>query len=157
MRCASALALFAALSLVGTSPAVAAVKVVFANKAHYTDAKQYDVDAKGAISAHLQRLGARYLGSGATLTVTVLDLDLAGQDLSTMGPSRLRVYNGATPPKIRLRYRLERNHKVVAAGEDSLSDQSYQSRPDVARSSDVLRYEKAMLDDWFREKFARRR
>jgi hypothetical protein len=71
-----------------------------------------------------------------------------------MGPSRLRVYNGATPPKIRLRYRLERHHKVVAAGEDSLSDQSYQSRPDVARSSDVLRYEKAMLDDWFRQKFS---
>jgi hypothetical protein len=155
MRRALALALFAVLSLVGTSPAMAAVKVVFANKAHYTDAKQYDVDAREAIRAHLQRLGARYLGPGAALTVTVLDL--AGHDLSTMGPSRLRVYNGATPPKIRLRYRLERHHKVVAAGEDSLSDQSYQSRPDVARSSDVLRYEKAMLDDWFRNTFARLR
>ena len=108
----------------------------------------------GAIRAHLQRLGARYLGRGDTLRITVLDLDLAGHDLSSTGLSRLRVLNGATPPKITHRYRLLRNHKLVASGEDSLLDHSYLSRPGTGLSSDELQYEKTMLDDWFREKFS---
>jgi hypothetical protein len=102
--------------------AYAAVKVSFANQARYTDGTFYDADATGAIKAHLQRLGSRYLGRNDTLSITVLNLDLAGHDLSSMGPSRLRVLNGATPPKITLRYRLERKRKLVISGEDSLSE-----------------------------------
>jgi hypothetical protein len=149
-----ALALLAAAM---AGPAHAAVKVSFANPGRYADGRLYDTNALGAIKAHLQRLGTQYLGPRDTLTITVLDLDLAGHDLSGMGPSRLRVYNGATSPKIRLRYRLERNRKVVLSGEDSLSDQMYQSRPGAALSSDVLRYEKEMLGDWFQQKFSSRR
>jgi len=140
--------------ILGATPSAAAVKVTFAKPAGYADSTLYDADVLGAIKSHFQRLGARYLGRGDTLSITVLDLDLAGHDLSSMGPSRLRVLNGATPPKIRFRYRLERNHKVVAAGEDSLSDQFYLSRPGAGLSSDELRYEKSMLDDWFRQKLS---
>ena len=44
--------------------------------------------------------------------------------------------------KIRLRYRLIANGKLIAAGEESLSDQLYMSRPGAALSSDELRYER---------------
>jgi hypothetical protein len=151
---AKTIALAIITAVLGAAPAGAAIKVTFANAAHYTDGSRYDASAPGIIRAHLQRLAARYLDRGDTLAITVLDLDLAGYDLSSRGPSHLRVLNGVTPPKIRLRYRLERNHKVVAAGEDAISDQFYLGRPDTASSSDTLKYEKAMLDDWFRERFA---
>jgi hypothetical protein len=152
MRLVPAVLIAAALF---ATPASAAVRVAFADPARFTDATLYDANTLGAIKAHFQRLGARYLGRGDTLSVTILDLDLAGFDLSSRGPSRLRMLNGATPPKISFRYRLERNGKVVASGEESLSDHSYLSRPGANLSSDELRYEKSMLDDWFREKLQR--
>jgi len=154
MRNVRSLTLALAALALWAAPARAAVEVTFVAPAHFTDAAIRDTPMYGAIKTHLQRLGARYLGRGDTLRITVLDLDLAGQDMSSRGPSGLRVMNEATPPKIRLRYRLERNHRIVASGEDSLSDQFYLSRPGVGLSSDELRYEKSMLDDWFREKFS---
>jgi hypothetical protein len=141
--------------LLWAAPSQAAVTVTFADPARFTDATRYDVDALGAIKSHFQHLGARYLGRGETLRVTILDFDLAGFDLSSRGPSRLRVLNGATSPKIRFRYRLESGRKLLASGEESLSDHSYLSRPGAGLSSDPLRYEKSMLDDWFRQKFQR--
>jgi len=135
------------------APAGAAVEVKFAST-NYTDVNIRDTPAFDSIRTILKQLGARYLGRGDRLSITVLDVDLAGQDLSSMGPSRLRALNGATPPKIRLRYRLERNGKLVASGEDSLSDRMYMSRPGAALSSEELRFEKEMLDDWFRQKFS---
>jgi hypothetical protein len=151
---AKSTALVIAAALLGAAPAQAAVKVTFANAAHYTDGSRYDASATAAIRTHLQRLAARYLDRGDTLAISVLDLDLAGYDLSSRGPNHLRVLNGATPPKIRLRYRLERNHKVIAAGEDALSDPFYLSNASTVASSDTFKYEKALLDDWFRKRFA---
>jgi hypothetical protein len=151
---AKSIACAIAAAVLGAAPAGAAVKVTFANAAQYTDGSRYDASATAVIRTHLQRLAARYLDRGDSLAITVLDLDLAGYDLSSRGPNHLRVLNGATPPKIRLRYWLERNHKVIAAGEDALSDQFYLGRPGTATSSDTFKYEKAMLDDWFRERFA---
>jgi len=148
-----AAAAFAA-AVLGAAPAGAAVKVIFADAAQYTDGSRYDASATAAVRTHLERLAARYLDRGDSLAITVLDLDLAGFDMSSRGPSQLRVLNGATPPKIRLRYRLVRNRKVVAAGEEMLSDPFYLDRPGVAGSSDPFKYEKALLDDWFQKRFA---
>jgi Protein of unknown function (DUF3016) len=145
-----ALTLLAAITL--ATPANAAVEVTFGGS-NYTDATVRGMPALGSIRTILKQLGARYLSRGDKLSITVLDVDLAGMDLSSMGPSRLRVLNGATPPRITLRYRLTRNGKVVASGEDALSDQMYLSRPCAGLSTDELRFEKEMLDDWFRKNF----
>jgi hypothetical protein len=61
------------------------------------------------------------------------------------------VLNGATPPKMRLRYRLVRNGKVVASEEDYLTDHFYLGRPGAAFSSGELRHERDLLDNWFRK------
>jgi hypothetical protein len=135
------------------APASAAVEVTFAGS-NYTDINVRDRPVYGSIRTILQQLGTRYLSRGDRLSITVLDVNLAGFDLSSMGPSRIRILNGATPPKIRLRYRLVRNGKLADAGEDLLSDQMYMSRPGGALSSDEFRYEREMLDNWFREKFS---
>jgi hypothetical protein len=84
--------------------------------------------------------------------VTVLDIDAAGFDMSTRGPSSYRVLSGATWPKVKLRYVLTKNGKVVTSGEEWITDQ--RAHAGMAPSSDPLRYEKNMLDDWFSARFA---
>lgn len=138
-----------ASSLLATS-AKAAVEVSFA-RGNYTDVNIRDRPVFGQIRAIIQQLGARYLGPGDRLSVTVLDIDLAGFDMSSRGPSQVRVLNGATSPKMRLRYRLVRNGKVVASGEDYLTDHFYLGRPGGALSSEELRHERELLDSWFRK------
>ena len=155
MRCRYAYGLASALmaALLWAAPAQAGVVVNFAGRTLNPDGKLRDAWVAHEIKADLNRLGARYLDSRDRLRITILDIDRAGFDMSSRGPSRIRVLNGATWPKIRLRYRLERNHKIVAAGEEMLSDQYYLAHPGAGLSTDALRYEKAMLADWFREKF----
>ena len=153
MRRLHALLLTLLVILALAAPVHAAVEVSFA-RGNYTDANIRDQPAFGQIRTIFRQLGVRYLGRGETLRITVLDLDLAGFDLSTRGPSRLRVLNGATSPKIKFRYRLERSGRLVEAGEETLSDHSYLSRPGAALSSDELSHEREMLDDWFRQKFS---
>jgi hypothetical protein len=44
----------------------------------------------------------------------------------------------------------------VANGDETISDINYLMRASIAYSSDSLRYEKAMLDEWFRTRFVDR-
>jgi hypothetical protein len=55
---------------------------------------------------------------------------------------------------MRVRYVLSEGRKVIASGEELISDHFYLSRYGMASSSDPLRHEKSMLDDWFRQKFS---
>jgi hypothetical protein len=45
---------------------------------------------------------------------------------------------------------------LVANGDETISDINYLMRASIAYSSDSLRYEKAMLDEWFRTRFVDR-
>ena len=103
---------------------------------------------------HLQHAGARYAGRGRTLRIDILDIDLAGMynPLRT-GLANVRIMRSVTWPKIRLRYSLSERGRVLASGEELVADQNYQLQP-VYNSSDPLRYEKAMLDDWIRMRFS---
>ena len=138
------------------APANAAVSVSFVHPERYADAKINGVPVLSALKTYLQQLGARYLGRGYDLKIAVLDLNLAGRDVSDRGPFSLRVMGGATWPKIRVSYVLSQNRRVIASNEELISDQFYLAQPGSVSSSDPLRYEKAMLDDWFRSRFAGR-
>jgi hypothetical protein len=147
------------LILLGTvlaaAPSAAVVRVSFPDSARFTDGELRDADVRGSLRAHLQRLGGR-LARGFDLNVTVLDIDLAGFDMSTRGPNNYRVLNGATWPKVKLRYVLTRRGKTVASGEEWVTDQFYRAHPGMASANDPLRYEKNMLDEWFQTRFSRR-
>ena len=75
-------------------------------------------------------------------------------DETFRNPSLPRIMRESTWPKIRLRYELTQNRRVISAGEELLSDHMYLGSLGMASSGDALRYEKNMLDDWFRRKFA---
>jgi hypothetical protein len=132
------------------APAPAGVRVSFADSARFADGELSTADVAAGLRS---QLGGQ-LGRGFQLNVTVLDIDLAGFDMSNRGPSRYRVLNGATWPKIKLQYALVRRGKTIAAGEDWVTDPFYRVHAGMASSADPLRYEKNMLDDWFHTRFS---
>lgn len=106
------------------------------------------------LSQHLQQLGTRYLPDGQVLQVEIVDIDLAGSIEFTRRMSRIRVMRDITSPRITLRYRLQTTDPATAMTEATLRDAAYLSHVNRYESGDPLRYEKHMLEDWFRHTFA---
>jgi hypothetical protein len=108
------------------------------------------------LTEHFEWLGKR-LPAGQELRVEVLDFDMAGRMLpSIRGRQELRIVkDGADWPRMEVRYELLSNGQVIASGQDKLSDMNYIYSDRINRygDSDLLRYEKKMIDEWFTKKF----
>ncbi|MDH4869277.1 DUF3016 domain-containing protein [Pseudomonas sp. BN515] len=148
------------LALLILSPTVLAssTEVSFSNPDKYSDARLYRDYGRGAddfvlkdLKAHIEKLGKRYLQSGQTLKVDVLDIDLAGQyEPWRVNFQDVRFMREVTWPRIKLHYSLEQDGKVLVSRDVTVIDQSYLQHGNYYFSNDRLRYEKTMLDDWFR-------
>ena len=57
----------------------------------------------------------------------------------------------------KLRYQLKLGDQVLASGEETVSDMDYLQRINAYPTSDPRRYEKRMLDDWFRQRLVARK
>jgi hypothetical protein len=165
MRCAASRLLGAAL-LTGVLPASAAqLAVQFVEPEKYTDAgysssmpstKERE-QLQRDITQHLKQLADRALAEDDSLKIEVLDIDLAGHlDPFVSAGREMRIVRDATWPRIRLRHALTRKGTVVAEGEELVSDMNFLTPANRYSSSDRLRYEKAMLDDWFEKVFVKR-
>jgi len=153
--CISAV-LAAASASMFTPVCIAAVAVTFNKPERYIDlpfmTNERD-DVLKTLKRHFEKLGAT-LPAGQDFNVEVLDVDLAGQlEPSTMtGSTELRVLRGGADwPMIKLRYRVEAAGKTLKAGEARLSDLNYLGHMNRYSTGESLRYEKAMLDDWFKK------
>jgi hypothetical protein len=156
------LALCGALTILGSAAASAEVRIAFVDPDHYADASLYNgygaagrAPALREIEQTLQRLGGRYLRPSQMLTVEVLDISLAGR----FEPWRplaydVRFMRDITWPRIKLRYQLTEAGQPPRAGEELVADQYYLTRVGTFPSGEVMPYEKAMLADWFRARFA---
>ena len=151
----------AGLVLSSAGGASAAVTVAFSHPENYqampyvpTDREQILKDL-GDYFAHL---GAR-LPPGQDLRVEVLDLSLAGWiHPNFRGQQDVRIMRGGADwPRMKVRYTLESDGKVIDSGVDDLSDMAYLNRVMRFSEGDRLRYEKQMIDDWFTKKFAPRK
>ncbi len=149
------------LVLLAISPSArAGVQVTFTAPDTYLDAGLLREDSARAREVTLRtireqfvRLGERYLAPSQTLEIEVLDIDLAGELEWWHGPYDIRYLRSSTWPKIKLRYTLKDNGETIRSSEEWVSDPSYQMNV-IARSSDVMPYEKEMLARWFRSRFA---
>jgi hypothetical protein len=102
------------------------------------------------LTAHFDKLG-KGLPPGQDLKVEVLDLRLAGR-LRPRGGREIRVLTGSADwPTMHIRYAIEAGGKVISSGESTLSDMSYMDRASHYVDGDALRYEKHMLDVWFKK------
>lgn len=146
------------LSAAGAGHAAGVVDVSFVAPERYTDAGddgRTRTDNLARLSDHLVRLGQRFLGDGQSLTIEVLDVDLAGRMKPVGGRGELRVVNGRIDwPRMSLRYRLEAGGRVLQSGAESVADVNYLVGASTRHDADPLRYEKAMLDGWFKAHFA---
>ncbi|WP_372524467.1 DUF3016 domain-containing protein [Piscinibacter sp.] len=136
------------------------VTVSFVDSARFADAGTTPSDEAAnlrAISQHLQAMGKRYLAPDQLLKVEVRDVDLAGNvwPMRRRPGTNVRIVKGmADWPRINVRYTLESNGKVLKSGEESIADMDYLRRLSRYDTSEPLRHEKQMLDDWFRARFA---
>ena len=104
------------------------------------------------LSEHFHKLGAQ-LPQGQDLKIEVLDIDLAGRiepRFSTIGYDIRVLRGGVDWPMIQLRYSIESAGKVVKSGEARVADMSYLHNFNRYNAGEPLRYEKRMLDNWFK-------
>ncbi len=148
----------AALVLCSAGAASAAVTVTFAHPEKFRDMPFSPGDREDVLKAlaeHFTELGKK-LPPGQDLRIEVLDVDLAGELRPHFsGRDDIRILRGAADwPRIKLRYTLESNGQVISSGEEQLADMMYLNRLPRYADGESLRYEKRMIDDWFKQKFA---
>ena len=151
-------AALSAMILLAAGSATAGATVTFYKPEHFSDVPFASWERDRVLkdlSAHFDKLAAQ-LPPGQDLKVEVLDLDLAGRTWPGIWAVHdLRVMNGGADwPHIKLRYTISQGGQVLRTGEDELSNMSYLQRMNRYVSGDALRYEKQMLDDWFKERIA---
>jgi len=143
--------------------AAASLSVVFVNPEGFTDAiyshpygsQQERAEVLRDIERHLRQLADRELPAGDSLRIEVLNIDLAGwfEPWRNPGYADVRVLREVTWPRIKLRYPLTRGDQLLASAEEHVSDLNYLMTVNRYSVNDRLRYEKAMLDDWFDRRF----
>ena len=105
------------------------------------------------IEAFLQDLGRRYLPDGQVLDIEVLNVDLAGYSRPTRNGDLRIVRGGADWPSFQLRYKLSGGSQALKQGEERVADLNYTNKIASYSTREPLKYEKQMLDGWFRERF----
>lgn len=159
-RAAAALAAALAMAALAPAAALAGASVTFVSPENYRDGNlswgpvEQRLTLEG-LERIIRRLADRRLPAGYEIDIAVLDVDLAGK----INPLRsrtgeLRIMRQDTWPSMTLRYTLRRGGRVVARGEETLRAMNYLMDPVAVRSTEPLRFEKAMLDNWFRTRFA---
>lgn len=151
-------ALTVAFSLCAAAVAAQAggtVNVSFVEPDKFYDAgnNQFDKPTNlKTLEVFLQDLGKRYLADGQVVDIEVLNVDLAGY----VRPTRkgdLRVVRNADWPSFQLRYKLAAGGQALKQGEERLTDLNFTGKLASYSARDPLKYEKQMLDGWFRERF----
>lgn len=153
-----------AASIALATPAAAQVRVSFVAPERYTDAENRFGSglSRPVVLAEMRRLfetlGDHVLAPGQTLDLAVLDIDLAGFDQPSFGPSQgVRVVSDVTPPRFRLRYALKARGRTVLSAEEAVTDLTFLMRYGRSATGQSFYYERELLRDWFQARIAERR
>jgi len=149
----------AAVTVLTALPLHAAVTVSYGDPDRFTDAGDSNNDPRQimlTLERHLKELGDRYLPPQSNLKIEVLDLDRAGRPRMNL-PTEIRIVNGKVDmPCIDLNYTLEVDSKVAQPRRERVCDPDFLRTMDPKYSEhDPLVYEKRMLEQWFRQRFAK--
>jgi hypothetical protein len=141
--------------LLSAGSALAGVTVTYTQPDKYADMPFEPWERENVLkdlSEHFQKLG-KQLPPDENLTIEVLDIDLAGRIYPGIRSGRdIRILKGGADwPRMRLRYSVDVGGRVIASGDADLSDMTYLQRLNRYSDGDTLRFEKQMLDDWFRQ------
>jgi hypothetical protein len=158
--------LIGSFAVMVSGPASASVSVSFVEPEHYTDLKRHDFSYNARqrqvildrLQAHLESLGAKHLAPNQSLSIEVLNIDLAGRyEPFLLDHQDGRLVDRVTWPSMTMRYVLTEDGSEVINAEERVADLSYLEQTTGRYSSDSLRYEKRMLDEWFVKRFVQKR
>lgn len=142
--------------LLAAGAASAGATVTFTDPDKFADVPFSSVERQRVLedlSGYITKLAGK-LPAGQELKVEVLDIDLAGEvKPTTRGRDDLRILRGGADwPQIHLRYSLVQDGKVIKSGDERLADMTYMDHGAYMGRETSLRYEKQMLESWFRNK-----
>jgi hypothetical protein len=115
-------------------------------------------DWKKSLGDYLRERANVVLPQGQQLDVKFDDIKLAGDFEPWRGPNAqdIRFMTDLYPPRATLQYKLlDAKGKTIREGESKLIDMSYLQRT-IPTSTDPLRYDKRLLDDWLNKEFVRK-
>ena len=159
-----ALALAGALRLAAIDKSGPRVAVNYFEPARFTDVRDSYPEGsdKGReatlaeLKSHLARQALRFVPVGQKLTITITDVDLAGDFEPWHGPqwTDVRVVKDIYPPAIKLTFQLvDAQSEVLSSGQRELRDLAFMMKLTMGFRDDPLRHEKALLDDWLGAEF----
>jgi len=105
-----------------------------------------------------RRAGEHTLPAGQQLQVTINDIKLAGsfEPWRRFDQQDIRIMKDIYPPHVDLHYKLlAADGSVIREGDAKLRDGAYLQHA-IGSTSDPLRYDKRLIDDWVRHEFAAR-
>jgi hypothetical protein len=111
------------------------------------------------LKTYLQERAGVYLPEGTKLSVTITDVDMAGDFEPGRGTPRddVRIVKSIYPPRIKLSFSLtDAKGDVVKQGERDLTNMNFMIGLSPTFQSDPYRYEKALIDDWLRREMPAR-
>lgn len=159
------LGVIAAFAAPQPAPADARAEVLFFEPEKFTDVKDEFMSDDVRRTTYLEQLrdhlisqARYYVPAGARLQITITDIDMAGDFEPWRGPQfdRVRIVKDMYPPKISLTFRLvDAEGNVLKEGKRELRDNAFLMKLSMPNSSDTMRHEKALLDDWLRQDFPR--
>ncbi|MCW5550024.1 MAG: DUF3016 domain-containing protein [Opitutaceae bacterium] len=146
------------------SESASPVEVLFAKAPdEYTDVRDsWAPTEKGQLAnlevlkKHIEQRAAGYLTDGQKLTVTLTEVDLAGDFepwRTRQGLDDVRIVKEIYPPRIDLEFKLtDASGNVVSEGKRELRDLAFMMKLAVDRN-DAFRHEKELINDWLRRDF----
>lgn len=149
----------ATLVLASAAASAGTATVTFVHPEQYRDFPTWTEDRDELLKEMADHFAkrARALPANEELRVEVLAVDLAGRlRPSTLRTHEIRVIRPIDWPTMQVRYTLLRDGAVVAQGEEKLSDMQAVTRMNRYFTDDPLRYEKMMIDDWFKGRISMR-
>lgn len=144
-------------------PADGPVRVQWSDPAQFADIRQSRNRSEARrgdwvreIAKYVQQRAALKLPPGQTLDVTITDIKRAGDYEPWHGAmsDSTRFVRDIYPPRIVLTFRqTDAEGRRVAEGERRLTDLTFLRMGSSLSSTDTLRYEKRLVDDWLRKEF----
>jgi Protein of unknown function (DUF3016) len=150
---------FAAHSSAASTKTSENVTVEFQDPENFTDVRDSHTNLTSTadlneLRDYVQRIAAPHLDAGTKLTVTFIDVDLAG--MIRQDKDNIRIMTATTFPRAHLKFQLAgADGTIIKEGERKLTDLDYQQSARLIGRDDPLFYDKQMLRDWITKEFKR--